>query len=34
MPGMSGPALVGRVREEGGRCHSILYTSGYADDAL
>ena len=33
MPGMSGPMLVGRVREEGGRT-SILYTSGYADDAL
>ena len=33
MPGMSGPALVGRLREEGGRT-SILYTSGYADDAL
>jgi signal transduction histidine kinase/ActR/RegA family two-component response regulator len=33
MPGMSGPALVGRVREEGGRT-SILYTSGYADDSL
>ena len=33
MPGMSGPTLVGRVREEGGRT-SILYTSGYADDAL
>jgi two-component system, cell cycle sensor histidine kinase and response regulator CckA len=33
MPGMSGPALVGRLREEGGRTH-ILYTSGYADDAL
>ena len=31
MPGMSGPALVGRAREEGGRT-SILYTSGYADD--
>jgi PAS domain S-box-containing protein len=33
MPGMSGPALVGRLREEGGRTR-ILYTSGYADDAL
>jgi PAS domain S-box-containing protein len=33
MPGMSGPTLVGRVREEGGRT-PILYTSGYADDAL
>ena len=33
MPGMSGPALVGRVREEGGRT-SILYTSGYADESL
>ena len=33
MPGMSGPTLVGRLREEGGRT-SILYTSGYADDAL
>ena len=33
MPGMSGPMLVGRLREEGGRT-SILYTSGYADDAL
>ncbi len=33
MPGMSGPTLVGRVREEGGRT-SILYTSGYADDAV
>jgi PAS domain S-box-containing protein len=33
MPGMSGPTLVGRIREEGGRT-SILYTSGYADDAL
>jgi len=33
MPGMSGPTLVGHVREEAGRT-SILYTSGYADDAL
>ena len=33
MPGMSGPTLVGRVRDEGARI-SILYTSGYADDAL
>ena len=33
MPGMSGPTLVGRLREEGGRT-TILYTSGYADDAL
>jgi CheY-like chemotaxis protein len=33
MPGMSGPALVGRLREEGARTR-ILYTSGYADDAL
>jgi PAS domain S-box-containing protein len=33
MPGMSGPALVGRLREEGGRT-SILYTSGYSDDAI
>jgi len=33
MPGMSGPMLVGRLREEGVRT-SILYTSGYADDAL
>jgi PAS domain S-box-containing protein len=33
MPGMSGPALVGRMREEGARMR-ILYTSGYADDAL
>jgi PAS domain S-box-containing protein len=33
MPGMSGPALVGRLREEGGRT-LILYTSGYADDQL
>jgi two-component system, cell cycle sensor histidine kinase and response regulator CckA len=33
MPGMSGPTLVGHVRDEGGRT-SILYTSGYADDAL
>jgi FixJ family two-component response regulator len=33
MPGMSGPTLVGRLREEGTRT-SILYTSGYADDAL
>jgi two-component system, cell cycle sensor histidine kinase and response regulator CckA len=33
MPGMSGPALVERLREEGGRT-TILYTSGYADDAL
>jgi CheY-like chemotaxis protein len=33
MPGMSGPALVSRLREEGTRTR-ILYTSGYADDAL
>ena len=33
MPGMSGPALVGRLREEGARTR-ILYTSGYADDEL
>jgi PAS domain S-box-containing protein len=33
MPGMSGPTLVGHIRAEGGRT-SILYTSGYADDAL
>jgi len=33
MPGMSGPALVGRLREEGTRTR-ILYTSGYADDWL
>jgi PAS domain S-box-containing protein len=33
MPGMSGPALVGRLREEGSRTR-ILYTSGYADDWL
>jgi CheY-like chemotaxis protein len=33
MPGMSGPALVGRMREEGARTR-ILYTSGYADDQL
>jgi PAS domain S-box-containing protein len=33
MPGMSGPTLVGRMREEGARTR-ILYTSGYADDAL
>ncbi len=33
MPGMSGPTLVGRLRDEGARA-SILYTSGYADDAL
>ena len=33
MPGMSGPTLVGRVRDEGART-PILYTSGYADDAL
>ena len=33
MPGMSGPALVGRLREEGART-LILYTSGYADDQL
>ena len=31
--GFEGPALVGRIREEGART-SILYTSGYADDAL
>ena len=33
MPGMSGPALVARLREEGGRT-TVLYTSGYADEAL
>ncbi len=33
MPGMGGPALVARIREEGART-SILFTSGYADDAL
>jgi two-component system, cell cycle sensor histidine kinase and response regulator CckA len=33
MPGMSGPTLVGRLREEGARA-LILYTSGYADDEL
>jgi len=33
MPGMSGPTLVGHLRDEGGRTN-ILYTSGYADDSL
>ncbi len=33
MPGMSGPTLVGRLREDGVRA-SILYTSGYPDDTL
>jgi PAS domain S-box-containing protein len=33
MPGMSGPTLVDRLRDEGARA-SILYTSGYPDDAL
>ena len=33
MPGMSGPTLVARIRDEGARTN-ILYTSGYADDAL
>jgi CheY-like chemotaxis protein len=33
MPGMSGPTLVGRLREAGVRA-KVLYTSGYADDAL
>jgi signal transduction histidine kinase/CheY-like chemotaxis protein len=33
MPGMSGPVLVGKLREEGARAR-VLFTSGYADDAL
>jgi len=33
MPGMSGPALVARLHDEGSRS-TILYTSGYADEAL
>jgi two-component system cell cycle sensor histidine kinase/response regulator CckA len=33
MPGMGGPALVTRIREEGART-SILFTSGYPDDTF